>query len=106
MSSSASASSKAASSKAASSKADAGKEHADNGQDAGNQQASAWAHMVGEMKRASTEVDWSKIDLTKLAPKDIGVHVGPMMTEEQFKAYRARTGPAGVHVVKAPAPQK
>ena len=64
--------------------------------------ASAWSHMVGEMKRASTQVDWSKIDLARLTPKDIGVHMGPMMTEEQFKAYRARAGPGSVHVVKAP----
>ena len=76
----------------------------DGGQDREQQAsaASAWSHMVGEMKRASTQVDWSKIDLARLTPKDIGVHMGPMMTEEQFKAYRARAGPGGVHVVKAP----
>ncbi len=77
----------------------------DDAKDAGPRDAAAWAHMVGEMKRAATHVDWSKIDLSKLAPKDIGVHVGPMMTEEQFKEYRARSGSAGVHVVKAPAKQ-
>ena len=77
-------------------------------QDAGGRtaekDAAAWAHMVSEMKRAATHVDWSQIDLSKLAPKDIGVHVGPMMTEEQFRAYRARAGSAGVRVVKAPPP--
>lgn len=66
------------------------------------EQVAAWEHMVREMKRASSAADWSGVDWTKLNPRDVGVHVGPMMTEEQFKEYRRRSG-APVRVVKSAA---
>lgn len=60
-----------------------------------------WERKVAGMKLEASAVDWSKVDLSKLQPSDIGVHFGPMMTEEQFREYRKRAG-GSVHVVKAP----
>lgn len=51
-----------------------------------------WEKKVAAMTRQASTVDWSKVDLSKLNPSDIGVHLGPPMTEEQFRAYRARQG--------------
>lgn len=61
-----------------------------------------WEHKVAGMKQASAAVDWSGADWSKLKPSDIGVQMGPVMTEEQFKEYRRRTG-STPHVLKAPA---
>ena len=58
-----------------------------------------WEQKVAGMKQASAGIDWSGVDFSKLKPSDIGVHVGPVMTEEQFKEYRRRTGSAP-HVIK------
>lgn len=65
----------------------------------------AWEHKVASMKAASSKVDWAGADWSKLKPSDIGVHVGPLMTEEQFREYRKRTG-SSPHVVKAPPAKK
>lgn len=48
----------------------------------------AWDKQVDSMKNASQTVDWSGMDWSKLNPKDIGVTLGPPMTEEQFLEYR------------------
>ena len=60
-----------------------------------------WRAQVAEMKARAASVDWSKVDFSKLAPRDIGVQFGPMLTEEQFREYRKRAG-GGVQVVRAP----
>lgn len=60
-----------------------------------------WEQKVAGMKQASAAVDWSGADWSKLRPSDIGVQVGPVMTEEQFKEYRRRTG-STPHVLRAP----
>ena len=60
-----------------------------------------WEHKVDGMKDATRQIDWSTFDFSKLKPKDIGVHIGPMMTEEQFREYRQRSG-SNVHVLKGP----
>lgn len=65
------------------------------------QAASAWAQEVQDMRARADSVDWSKVDWSKLRPQDIGVRMGPVMTEEQFKAYRAATG-GHAHVIKKP----
>lgn len=62
-----------------------------------------WEQKVAGMKQASAVVDWSRADWSKLKPSDIGVQIGPVMTEEQFREYRRRTG-STPHVLKAPAP--
>ena len=64
------------------------------------QAARAWAAQVQGMRGRADGVDWSKVDWSKLGAKDVGVHMGPVMTEEQFKAYRERSG-RNVHVVRA-----
>ena len=48
-------------------------------------------------------IDWSKIDLSKLKASDIGVRMGPMLTEEEFAAYRASR--PGVNVLGPKPPQ-
>ncbi len=60
-----------------------------------------WEQKVAGMKQASAAVDWSGTDWSKLKPSDIGVHIGPLMTEEQFREYRKRTG-GNPTVLKAP----
>lgn len=54
--------------------------------------AQAWASFVGGMGTMSEEA------ARRLDPKkDIGVHLGPVMDEAQFEAYRrARAGAGGV----------
>lgn len=58
----------------------------------------AWTRQMDTMKQQSQSVDWSKFDFSKLQPSDIGVSMGPMMSEEEFKEYRKR---ASVHVIQA-----
>lgn len=54
--------------------------------------AQAWASFVGGMGTMSEEAA-RRLDPTK----DIGVHLGPVMDEAQFEAYRrARAGEGGV----------
>lgn len=63
-----------------------------------------WERKVTSMNRATNALDWSKVDWSKLNPRDIGVQMGPPMTEEQFREYRERRAAAGggsVHVVGA-----
>lgn len=63
-----------------------------------------WERQVAGMKARAAGIDWSRVDLSRLQPSDIGVQFGPMMSEEQFREYRKRTG-GKVSVLKAPAPQ-
>lgn len=65
--------------------------------------ARAWAAQVQGAQTRAAGVDWSKVDWSKLTAQDVGVRLGPVMTEEQFKAYRAQSG-RNVQVVRAPAP--
>lgn len=58
----------------------------------------AWSKKMDTMKQQSQSVDWSKFDFSKLQASDIGVSMGPMMSEEEFKEYRKR---APVHVIQA-----
>ena len=48
--------------------------------------ARAWASFVGGMQTMPAE------QARRLDPKDIGVHVGPVMDEAQFEAYRKARG--------------
>ena len=57
-----------------------------------------WTRKMDTMKQQSQSVDWSKFDFSKLQASDIGVSMGPMMSEEEFKEYRKR---APVHVIQA-----
>lgn len=61
--------------------------------------ASEWMRAAQAMKARSAAVDWGKADWSKLQPSDIGVHFGPMMSEEEFKEYQRRKGAQNVHVV-------
>jgi hypothetical protein len=62
----------------------------------------AWDAHVKSMTEASAAVDWSGHDFSKLKAKDIGVSLGPALTEEQFEQYRQ--GRSDVQVLKAPSP--
>lgn len=64
-----------------------------------NAAAKDWKSMTDAMKARTASVDWSKVDWSKLTAADIGVHMGPMMTEEQFREYQRRKGSA-VHVIR------
>lgn len=58
----------------------------------------AWGEFVGGMSTMPAK------DARKLKAQDIGVHVGPVMDEAQFEAYRKAR--RGVHVISLPtAPQ-
>lgn len=41
-------------------------------------------------------IDWTK---TKVDPKDVGFSMGPMLTEEQFRAYCQESGTTP-HIIK------
>ena len=58
----------------------------------------AWDKRVNDMRKASSKVDWSETDWSKLNPKDVAVEFGPAMTAEQFAEYR-KTRP--VQVIKS-----
>lgn len=62
----------------------------------------AWQkQMAAQTKRATdTDVDWAN---TKIDPKDLGVQMGPMLTEEQFKEYMKTQGGGNVKLIR---PQK
>lgn len=62
-----------------------------------------WEQKAARMHAKSAQVDWSKVDLSKLKPSDIGVMVGPPMTEEQFREYQKRkacNGSSKPHVIR------
>lgn len=59
----------------------------------------AWAAQAQAMRDRAAAIDWSKVDWSKLAAQDVGVRMGPVMTEEQFKAYREQGG-RNVHVIR------
>ncbi len=52
----------------------------------------AWEKKIRDMQSKAASTDWSKTDFRNLDPKDIGVHLGPPMTREEFEAYRKRSG--------------
>ncbi len=58
----------------------------------------AWqAQMAQRAEDAKTQdIDWSKV---KIDPSQLGVEMGPALTEEQFKAYCESTGTKH-HVIK------
>lgn len=62
--------------------------------------ARAWAAQVEAMRARAAAVDWSKVDWSRLNAKDIGVQMGPPMTEAQFAEYRRRQGGRPVHVIR------
>ncbi len=68
------------------------KQNAQNSQDAAH---AAWLRQTAAMQQRAAGVDWSGVDWSKLNPRDIGVTFGPPMTEEQFKAYKARRAASG-----------
>jgi hypothetical protein len=49
----------------------------------------AWERQAREAAVKASAVDWKK---TKVDPKDVGFRMGPMMSEEEFKAHCQRTG--------------
>ena len=59
----------------------------------------AWqAEMAKRARAANTQdIDWSK---TKIDASQLGVEMGPALTEEQFKAYCESTG-VQHHVIKS-----
>jgi hypothetical protein len=59
----------------------------------------AWqAELAKRAHAAKTQdIDWSKV---KIDPSKLGVEMGPVLTEEQFKAYCEKTG-VKHHVIKA-----
>lgn len=57
-----------------------------------------WQAAVAAMQGKAQAVDWSKVDWSKLSPSEIGVRLGPPMTEAEFREYRKSKA---VHVVKA-----
>lgn len=59
----------------------------------------AWDAHVKSITEASAATDWSGTDFSKLKAKDVGVSLGPVMSEEQFEQYRQ--GRSDVHVIKA-----
>jgi hypothetical protein len=48
-----------------------------------------WEQKTRSMHEESAKVDWSSMDMSKLKASDIGVRLGPMLNEEQFRALRA-----------------
>lgn len=59
----------------------------------------AWEGKIASMTAASAAADWSGTDFSKLKAKDIGVHMGPVFTAEEFERYRA--GRNDVHILRA-----
>lgn len=68
----------------------------------GNDQnpGAVWKAVTDAMKAQSAGVDWSKVDWSKMTASDIGVQMGPVMTEEQFRAYQQRKGADRVHIIR------
>jgi hypothetical protein len=65
----------------------------------GQKAFAAWqSEMARRMVAAKTDtVDWSKV---KIDPAQLGVEMGPVLTEEQFKAYCESSG-VQQHVIKS-----
>lgn len=49
----------------------------------------SWERQAQEAAVKASTVDWKK---TTVDPKDVGFRMGPMMSEEEFKAHCQRTG--------------
>ncbi len=49
----------------------------------------AWERENSKAAKRAATVDWKKAAFN---PKDVGFRMGPMMTEEEFKAHCQRTG--------------
>jgi hypothetical protein len=50
----------------------------------------AWEEQTKAAATRAAETDWSTA--AKINPKDLGFRMGPVMTEEEFKAHCQRTG--------------
>lgn len=50
----------------------------------------AWEEQAKATAARAANTDWSSV--TRVDPKDLGFKMGPMMTEEEFKAHCQRTG--------------
>ena len=50
----------------------------------------AWQRETQGMRQAAARKSWTAKELTGINPKDIGVMLGPVLTEEQFKALGKR----------------
>jgi hypothetical protein len=57
-----------------------------------------WQASMEAGVRASQEsgIDWSKV---KVDPQDVGVRMGPMLTEEEFKAMWCGKGQKKPHII-------
>lgn len=44
-----------------------------------------WEQRAKEMHDSSAATDWSTFDFSKLSAKDIGVRLGPMLSEAEFR---------------------
>jgi hypothetical protein len=54
-----------------------------------------WEQRTRSMHEEAAKVDWSSMDMSRLKASDIGVRLGPMLSEEQFRALRAGQPPRG-----------
>lgn len=50
----------------------------------------AWEEQAKAAAAMAATTDWSSVP--RVDPKDMGFKMGPMMTEEEFKAHCQRTG--------------
>lgn len=51
-----------------------------------------WEERTRSMHEEAAKVDWSAMDMSKLKASDIGVRLGPMLSEAEFLAMRAKQG--------------
>lgn len=51
-----------------------------------------WEKRAGSMNTTAqpANIDWSKLDVSKLMTDGMGVRIGAPLTEEQFKEYQAQ----------------
>ena len=54
-----------------------------------------WEQRTRTMHEEAAKVDWSAVDMSKLKASDIGVRLGPMLSEADFLAMRAKQGRQG-----------
>ena len=58
----------------------------------------AWERRV----RAMEQVDLNEVDPRSIKASDVGFEMGPPMTEEAFREYRARNAHKNIQVIKTP----